>query len=63
MSGTVIAGMLIYEGGLDVVPAQLRDIVAEVAPAAYAAHCERVHGTSTPPLSTQVNAGTAVSTE
>jgi hypothetical protein len=48
----MLVGMLMYEGGLDVVPAPLREVMREVAPRAYAAHCQLVHGTATPPRST-----------
>jgi hemerythrin-like domain-containing protein len=56
--GPVLAGMLMYEGGLDVVPSEMRAVLAELAPQAYAAHCERVHGTVAPPRSTEVGIGT-----
>jgi hypothetical protein len=56
--GPVLAGMLMYEGGVDVVPPQLRAVLAELAPQAYAAHCERVHGIPAPPRSTEVGIGT-----
>ena len=56
--GPVLVGMLMYEGGLDAAPPQLRDVLAEVAPKAYAGYCERLHGTPTPPLSTQLGLGT-----
>jgi len=56
--GPVLAGMLMYEGGLDVVPPEMRAALAELAPQAYAAHCERVHGTPVPPRSTEVGVGT-----
>jgi hemerythrin-like domain-containing protein len=56
--GPVLAGMLMYEGGLDAVPPQMRAVLAELAPQAYAAHSERVHGTPTPPHSTEVGIGT-----
>jgi hemerythrin-like domain-containing protein len=48
----MLVGMLMYEGGLDVVPAPLREVMREAAPRAYAAHCQLVHGTATPPRST-----------
>lgn len=51
----VMAGMLMYEGGPDVIPAGARDSVGQAGPRAYAAHCERVHGTRTPPRSTEVS--------
>jgi EmrB/QacA subfamily drug resistance transporter len=57
-AGPVLAGMLMYEGGPDVVPPQMRAVLAELAPRAYAAHCQRVHGTPTPPRSTEVGIGT-----
>jgi len=57
-AGPVIAGMLMYEGGLDVVPPELRAPLADRAPRAYAAHSERVHGTPTPPRSTEVGVST-----
>lgn len=56
--GPVLAGMLMYEGGLEAVPQDMRAVLAELAPSAYAAHCERVHGTPTPPRSTEVVIGT-----
>jgi len=56
--GPVVAGMVMYEGGLHAVPEQLRTVLAEVAPGAYAAHCERVHGTPAPPRATDVITGT-----
>lgn len=55
-SAGVMAGMLMYEGGLDVLPAGARGLLAEAGPQAYAAHCERVHGTRTPPRSTDITA-------
>ena len=56
--GPVLVGMLMYEGGLDAAPPQMRDVLAEVAPKAYAGYCEHLHGTPTPPLSTEVGLGT-----
>lgn len=56
--GPLMVGMLMYEGGLDVVPPELRDVLAELAPKTYADYCERVHGTPTPPRSTEVGLGT-----
>jgi len=56
--GPVLVGMLMYEGGPDVVPLEMRAILADLAPQAYAAHCERVHGTPAPPRSTEVGIGT-----
>jgi hypothetical protein len=40
------------------VPPQMRAVLGELAPRAYAAHSERVHGTPTPPRSTEVGIGT-----
>jgi hypothetical protein len=57
-TGPVLAGMLMYEGGPDVVPPQMRAVLAELAPQAYAAHSERVHGTPAPPHSTEIGIGT-----
>jgi hypothetical protein len=57
-AGPVIAGMPMHEGGLDVVPPELRAPLADRAPRAYAAHSERVHGTPTPPRSTEVGVST-----
>jgi hemerythrin-like domain-containing protein len=54
----IVAGMLMYEAGPDPLPAAMREAAAEVAPQAYAAHCERVHGTPVPPRSTEVVVGT-----
>jgi hemerythrin-like domain-containing protein len=54
----IVAGMMMYEAGPDPLPEPMRAAAAEVAPQAYAAHCERVHGTSTPPRSTEVIIGT-----
>jgi hypothetical protein len=50
----LLSGMLIYEGGLDVVPAPVRAAMREAAPKAYAEHSQRVHGTATPPRSTSI---------
>ena len=56
--GPVLVGMLMYVGGLEVVPPEMREALAELAPKAYAAHCELVHGTPTPPRSGEVGLGT-----
>jgi hemerythrin-like domain-containing protein len=56
--GPLMVGMLMYEGGLDIVPPELRDVLAELAPKAYADYCERVHGTPTPPRSRELGLGT-----
>jgi hypothetical protein len=48
----VIMGMLIYEGGIEMVPPAVRDEVREVAPRAYAEHYRRVHKTALPPRGT-----------
>jgi hemerythrin-like domain-containing protein len=45
----LVFGMLMYEGGSDAVPPEARAVLADEAPRAYAAHCERVHGISSPP--------------
>lgn len=57
-SAPVVVGMLMYEGGVESVPPELRQPLAELAPKAYAAYCERVHGTPTPPRSAEVGLGT-----
>ncbi|MFC4033007.1 hemerythrin domain-containing protein [Streptomyces polygonati] len=56
-------GMLMYEGDPEVVeialvrlPPELRSAVREQAPQVYAAHAERVHGTPTPPRSSELTA-------
>jgi hemerythrin-like domain-containing protein len=56
--GPLVVGMLMYEGALDAVPPEMRDALGEMAPKAYAAYCERVHGTPTPPRSVEVGLGT-----
>jgi iron-sulfur cluster repair protein YtfE (RIC family) len=56
--GPLVVGMLMYEGGLDAVPPEMRDVLGEMAPKAYAGYCERVHGTPTPPRSGEVGLGT-----
>jgi hemerythrin-like domain-containing protein len=56
--GPVLAGMLMYESGVDVVPPEMREMLADLAPKAYAAYCEGVHGTPTPPRSSEVGLGT-----
>ena len=56
--GPVVAGMLMYEAGLDALPQQMREAVARVAPQAYADHSERVHGTRTPARTTDIVIGT-----
>jgi hemerythrin-like domain-containing protein len=56
--GPLMVGMLMYEGGLDPVPPEMRDVLGEMAPKAYAAYCERVHGTPAPSRSSEVGLGT-----
>lgn len=56
----VLLGMVMYEGGADTLPADLVAAMGEVAPQAYAAYAERVHGTATPPRSTDVGIGRAL---
>ena len=56
--GPLMVGMLMYEGELEIVPPEMREVLAEIAPKAYAAHCEHVHGTPTPPRSSEVGLGT-----
>lgn len=57
-SAPVVVGMMMYESGLEHVPPELREPLAELAPKAYAAYCEHVHGTPTPPRTTEVGLGT-----
>ncbi|SCE46489.1 Hemerythrin HHE cation binding domain-containing protein [Streptomyces sp. DvalAA-14] len=59
-------GMLMYEGDPEVVeaalahvPPEMRAMLREQGPRAYAAHAELIHGTATPPRSTEVADGTA----
>jgi hypothetical protein len=54
-------GMLMYEGDPEVVeislakmPPETRAAVRRLGPQAYAAHAERIHGTATPPRSTEL---------
>jgi hemerythrin-like domain-containing protein len=54
----VIVGMVAYESGLDFLPPEAREALAEIAPKAYADYSDTVHGTATPPRSTQVGLGT-----
>ena len=55
--GPVLVGMLMYEGGVDVIPLEMREALADLAPKAYAVYCENLHGTPTPPRSTEVGLG------
>jgi hypothetical protein len=55
--GPVLVGMLMYEGGIDAVPPEMRDALADSAPKAYAAYCEHLHGTPAPPRSGEVGLG------
>jgi hemerythrin-like domain-containing protein len=56
--GPVLVGMLMYESGIDIVPPEMREMLADLAPKAYAAYCEGLHGTPTPPRSSEVGLGT-----
>ena len=54
-------GMLMYEGEPEVIdlaiaalPPEVRTAIRQRAPQAFAAHSERVHGTATPPRSTEL---------
>lgn len=44
----LVFGMLMYEGGLESLPPELRPALQVLAPRVYAAHCERVHGIARP---------------
>jgi hemerythrin-like domain-containing protein len=54
---TLMLGMIMYESGVNSLPADLVAALGQAAPQAYAAHAERVHGTATPPRSTEVGIG------
>lgn len=56
-NGPLVAGMVMYEGGAEILPEEMLAVVAEMAPSVYAAYCERVHGTPTPPRSTDLVLG------
>jgi hypothetical protein len=45
----LLVGMMMYDGGPDVLPRTVPSAVKEAAPGVYAAYSERVHGTATPP--------------
>ena len=47
-------GMLMYEGGLELVPPEARSGLGELAPQMFAFHSMRVHGTATPQRSAEV---------
>jgi hypothetical protein len=54
-------GMALYEGDPEIVdaaianmPPEARQVIRELAVDAFAAHSERVHGTATPPRSTEL---------
>ncbi len=53
--GPLVVGMLMYEGGLELVPPEARSTMGELAPRMFASHSMRVHGTATPPRSTEVS--------
>jgi hemerythrin-like domain-containing protein len=55
--GLLLVGMLMYEGGPDAAPLELRSVLAEMGPPAYAAHSGLVHGTPTPARSTDIVIG------
>ena len=48
----LVVGMVMYEGGLELVPPEARSTLGELAPRVFASHSIRVHGTATPPRST-----------
>lgn len=54
-------GLLMYEGDAEIVeqtianlPAEMRPVIRDIAAKAFAAHSERIHGTPTPPRSTEL---------
>jgi hemerythrin-like domain-containing protein len=51
-------GMVMYEVDKEELPAVFPEEILDVAPQAYAAHAERVHGTKTPPRSVELAIGT-----
>jgi hypothetical protein len=51
-------GMTMYEVDQESAPGVFPEQVLTVAPRAYAAYAERVHGTATPPHSTELSIGT-----
>jgi hemerythrin-like domain-containing protein len=54
----VVVGMVMYEHGAELLPPMIPTAMIEAAPKEYAAYCERVHGTATPPRSAEVTIGT-----
>jgi hemerythrin-like domain-containing protein len=54
----LLIGMVMYEGDIETIGATFPPEVLEEAPRVYAAYCERVHGTQTPPRSTELAIGT-----
>jgi hypothetical protein len=44
----LIAGMVMYEAGPDFGPPEVRAVMREMAPQAFATYSKRVHGTATP---------------
>jgi hemerythrin-like domain-containing protein len=60
----LLVGMLMYEGHPEMVdrvvaamPSEIGAVIREVAPREFARHCEQVHGTPTPPRSTELSVG------
>src|SRR5262249_33622702 len=45
----LIAGMVMYEADSEVGPPEVRLLMRDLAPKAFASYSERVHGTATPP--------------
>jgi hypothetical protein len=54
----LVVGMVMYEAEPEAVPQDMLAIFGEMGPKVYAAHCELVHGTPTPPRTTDVVIGT-----
>lgn len=54
----LVIGMAMYEAERESLPPVFPDEVLDVAPQVYAAHAKRLHGTTTPPRSSELAIGT-----
>ena len=50
----LIFGMIMYEGGPEIGPPEVRLAMRDVASQAFASHSRRLHGTATPPRSSEL---------
>jgi hemerythrin-like domain-containing protein len=57
----LMLGMIMYEGDPEIIdaiignmPAEIRPVIGQLAADAFATHSERIHGTPTPPRSTEI---------